>query len=102
MPACPALGHGEEIKLLGVVEAAFDFDPVITCILPLADERARLAEADGLALGARLDLGDQPFLPMQTLQLPDAQPEQQRKGGKHQGREPDQAFRPHRGSLIWR
>src|SRR4029079_4878141 len=77
MPPRPALGHGVEIKLLGVVEAALELDPVIARILSLANERGRLAEADGRALGARLDLGDQPFLPMQALQLPDAKPDQQ-------------------------
>src|SRR5581483_3091419 len=96
----PVVGEGIEVAFLAVVVAAFDAHAVVAWVLAGTRRADRLLERDRRPLGSHLDLGDQPFLPGETLQLPDPEPDQERQGEEREQSEPDEAFARHGKGLL--
>ena len=89
-----ALPCGEEMPLAAVEERACRGDRHVVDIAARPVERLDLGERDGRRMRARLDRGDQRFLPVQALDLPGAEREQGDEGEAAEKRdEPRKAAR---------
>src|ERR1700674_3549715 len=84
-----------------MMEAALDPHAVIIRVAPLAGDGERLGNGDGRTRAARLDLGDQSFLPLEPLELPNAKADQHGKGGERKRGEPEEPFGPHRAMPLF-